>query len=41
MDQYLTGKQTDGNVIAELAAVDRFTFNQIAKSKPLRKGYML
>ena len=38
MDQYLTGKQTDGNVIAELAAVDRFTFNQTAKSKPLRKG---
>ena len=36
--QYLAGKLTDGNVIAELAAVDRFSFNQIAKSKPLRKG---
>ena len=38
IDQYLAGKQTDGNVIAELVAVDILSFNQIAKSKTLRKG---
>ena len=38
IDKYLTGKQSDENLIAELVAVDRFSFNQISKSKPLRKG---
>lgn len=34
----MAGKQTDGNVIAELAAFDRFSFNQIEKSNPSSKG---